>query len=76
MIKSVLTVALSILAVSSAQLANAPERVRNSNNIVKSSSGSAFGRSNNLRSNMKQQRDLQTASMSMIEEVVAPTSTS
>mmetsp|Transcript_2378 Transcript_2378/g.5038 ORF Transcript_2378/g.5038 Transcript_2378/m.5038 type:complete len:139 (-) Transcript_2378:266-682(-) len=69
MVKSVLLLVLSVLAVSSAQLANVPQpqRVRDDHTVVQSSSknqDNAFGRSkSNLRSGGKKQRNLQAMSI-------------
>ena len=62
MFKSILLIAVSFIAVSTAQIANAPQRIRGDNAIV--GEKNAFGRTKttNLRNS---ERDLQ-ASMSMI----------
>ena len=65
MVKSIIVLALSIIAVSSAQIASTPHRIRGGNAVTQQE-GNSFGRiddnNNNLRSNML--RDLQL-SMSM-----------
>lgn len=70
MVKSILLVVLSVLAATtSAQLARAPERVRDAknNSIMKSSSNTAFGRRSSS-GNLRNGRGLQQ-SMSMDVEV-------
>ena len=68
MFKSILLIAVSFIAVSTAQIANAPQRIRGDNAIV--GEKNAFGRTKttNLRNS---ERDLQ-ASMSMVVEVEEP----